>query len=175
MSTPPSTAALAGIPSGLQGQGPWLGRRQVFIRFAGEAETATMYTAPALVNELRRATSRSTYHSIAVGGRDALGNAEFLADALGALASPLPVLLATDGQRPEELPAVARHVTLVQVSLDPAAPDAVSERAVETLRAAARAGREHAASSAGARCGCSWGGRCGGRCNSLPPRRVLHP
>lgn len=144
MSQPQPTAALAGIPSGLQGQGPWLGRRQVFVRFAGEAETATMYTAQALVNELRRATTRSAYHSIAVGGRDALGNGEFLASALGAFGGGLPVLLATDGQRPESLGEVEKHVTLVQVALDPAAPDAVAERALETLRVAARAGREHA-------------------------------
>jgi hypothetical protein len=144
MRAPLPTAALAGIPSGLQGQGPWLGRRQLFIRFAGEAETATMYTAAALANELRRATSRSAFHSIAIGGRDALANTEFLAAALDALASPLPVLLATDGQRPEALAGVGRRVALVQVSLDPAAPDAVAERAVETLRAAAHARTEHA-------------------------------
>ena len=48
------TAALAGIPAGLQAQGVWAGRRQLFVRFAAEAETATMYTADALANELRR-------------------------------------------------------------------------------------------------------------------------
>jgi hypothetical protein len=144
MATPPPTAALAGIPSGLQGQGPWLGRRQVFVRFAGEAETATMYTAQALVNELRRATARSAYHSIAVGGRDALANDEFLVAALDGLGSTLPVLLATDGQRPEALAQVGRRVSLVQVALDAAAPDAVVERAIASLRVAAHLGTEHA-------------------------------
>ena len=42
------TAALAGVPAGLQAQGVWIGRRQLFVRFAAEAETATMYTADAL-------------------------------------------------------------------------------------------------------------------------------
>ena len=37
---PSQTAALAGIPAGIQAVGPWSGRRQLFIRFAGEAETA---------------------------------------------------------------------------------------------------------------------------------------
>ena len=64
------TAALAGIPAGLQAQGVWTGRRQLFVRFAGEAETATMYTADALANEIERATTRSRFHSVAVGGRD---------------------------------------------------------------------------------------------------------
>ena len=35
------TAALAGVPAGLQAQGVWVGRRQLFVRFAAEAETAT--------------------------------------------------------------------------------------------------------------------------------------
>ena len=47
------TAALAGIPAGLQAQGVWAGRRQLFVRFAAEAETATMYTADALASEIR--------------------------------------------------------------------------------------------------------------------------
>src|ERR1043166_5702687 len=72
------TAALAGIPAGLQAQGAWLGRRQLFVRFAGEAETATMYTADALANEIERATSRSRFHSIGIGGRDPLGNVPYL-------------------------------------------------------------------------------------------------
>ncbi len=70
------TAALAGIPAGLQAQGVWQGRRQLFVRFAAEAETATMYTADALASELRRSTSRSAFHSIAIAGRDPLGNVE---------------------------------------------------------------------------------------------------
>ena len=48
------TAALAGVPAGIQGAGPWLGRRQLFVRFAAEAETATMFTAAALAQEIRR-------------------------------------------------------------------------------------------------------------------------
>ena len=55
---PTPTAALAGVPAGLQSQGVWLGRRQLFVRFAAEAETATMYTADALAGEIRRATAR---------------------------------------------------------------------------------------------------------------------
>ena len=38
MPTPVLTAALAGVPSGIQSQGVWQGRRQLFVRFAGEAE-----------------------------------------------------------------------------------------------------------------------------------------
>src|SRR4029077_13406782 len=75
------TAALAGIPAGLQAQGVWAGRRQLFIRFAAEAETATMYTAEALASEIRRSTSRSAFHSISIPGRDPLANVEYLSAA----------------------------------------------------------------------------------------------
>ena len=54
MATPVLTAALAGVPSGIQAQGVWQGRRQLFVRFAGEAETATMYRADALAREIDR-------------------------------------------------------------------------------------------------------------------------
>jgi hypothetical protein len=94
------TAALAGIPAGLQAQGVWAGRRQLFVRFAGEAETATMYTADALANEIERAMARSKFHSVAIGGRDPLGNVEYLRAAFEAKTVPVPVMLDCDGQRP---------------------------------------------------------------------------
>src|SRR5256885_14269743 len=97
------TAALAGIPAGLQSQGVWAGRRQLFVRFAAEAETATMYTADALANEIRRSTGRSTFHSIAIAGRDPLANVEYLCAAFEKVSTNLPVMLDTDGQRPAEI------------------------------------------------------------------------
>ena len=112
------TAALAGIPAGLQAQGPWAGRRQLFVRFAGEAETATMYTADALANELERATTRSRFHSVCIGGRDPLGNTEYLTAALGAKEVKLPVMIDCDGQRPEEIKALSKVVKHVQVSME---------------------------------------------------------
>ena len=92
------TAALAGVPTGLQSQGVWVGRRQLFVRFAAEAETATMYTAQAIAQELQRAAKRSAFHSISVGGRDPLANVDFLAAAFKAGPLPLPVMLDIDGQ-----------------------------------------------------------------------------
>ena len=134
------TAALAGIPAGLQAQGPWAGRRQLFVRFAGEAETATMYTADALANEIDRATTRSRFHSVAVGGRDPLGNVEYLAAALGAKEVKVPVMIDCDGQRPEEIKALSKVVQLVQVSMEGSllGADGPVANAVETMREAAK-------------------------------------
>src|SRR3954466_223657 len=97
------TAALAGVPAGLQAQGAWAGRRQLFVRFAAEAETATMYTADALANELKRSTGRSSFHSIAISGRDPLANVDYLKAAFEKVSTNLPVMLDTDGQRPQEI------------------------------------------------------------------------
>lgn len=137
------TAALAGVPSGIQSAGVWTGRRQLFIRFAGEAETATMYTSGALVRELSKISGRATFHSLCAGGRDALGNAPFLAEALTVLKSQLPVMLDTDGQRPEALTALRGLLTLVQVTVSFVSEPA-NELALETLKVAVQAGYRHA-------------------------------
>ena len=138
------SAALAGVPAGIQGQGAWIGRRQLFVRFAAEAETAVMYTADALAKELRRCGERSVFHSIALAGRDVLGNVEFLDVALSALKAELPVMLDTDGQRPEAVPALRKHLKMVQVTLDPAGSESLTRRGLETLEAAASMKCDHA-------------------------------
>lgn len=141
---PVAAAALAGVPSGVQSQGAWVGRRQLFVRFAGEAETATMYSATALVRELDRQRSRSQFHSVSIGGRDPLGNVPFLLAAFAEATIGLPVMLDTDGQRPAALPELAPHLTLVQVTLEFSGPDAATTHAMGTISAAAAADREHA-------------------------------
>lgn len=138
------TAALAGVPTGLQGHGVWVGRRQLFVRFAAEAETATMYTAQAIAQELKRAALRSAYHSISVGGRDPLANLEFLEAAFAAGPLPLPVMLDIDGQRPESIEPLHKHLALVQVTLEGQNMEPSMERAGASLKAAASAGLEHA-------------------------------
>ena len=138
------TAALAGIPGGLQSQGVWAGRRQLFVRFAAEAETATMYTADALANELKRSSGRSVFHSIAIAGRDPLANVEYLRAAFDKVTTNLPVMLDTDGQRPAELAELKSIVKLAQVTLDGSTSEAQSDRAFESLRVATDAGMQHA-------------------------------
>jgi len=140
------TAALAGVPAGLQSQGVWAGRRQLFVRFAAEAETATMYTADALAQELKRLIARSTFHSVSISGRDPLANAEYLCVAFERHTPAVPMMLDTDGQRPVELGLVAKHLALVQVTLEGSAgaADASVERGLESLRIAARHSVQHA-------------------------------
>jgi len=138
------TAALAGVPTGLQAQGLWIGRRQLFIRFAAEAETATMYTAAAIAQELKRSAARTVFHSISIGGRDPLSNLEFLQMALASGPMPVPVMLDVDGQRPEGVATITRFLGLVQITLEGSAMEAHAERALESLKIAADAGVDHA-------------------------------
>lgn len=140
------TAALAGVPAGIQAQGAWAGRRQLFVRFAAEAETATMYTADALAQELRKLIARSTFHSVSISGRDPLANAEYLCAAFEKHTPQIPIMLDTDGQRPAELGLVAKHLALVQVTLEGStgAADASVERGLESLRVASRQSVQHA-------------------------------
>ena len=138
------TAALAGVPTGLQAQGVWVGRRQLFVRFAAEAETATMYTAAAIAQELQRAAKRSAFHSISIGGRDPLANGDFLKAALEAGTPELPVMLDVDGQRPDGISPLRKHLALVQLTLDGNTIDSGMERAAASLKAAADANLEHA-------------------------------
>lgn len=141
---PSSSAALAGIPAGVQTCGPWSGRRQLFIRFAVEAETATIYSAAALRGELARLTARSRYHSIAITGRDALAEEQFLRDVFETK-SPLPVMLDHDGQRPAELQGLLDTLSLVQVTLEGTEGAPALERASQTIALAARKQVTHTA------------------------------
>jgi organic radical activating enzyme len=144
---PPMTipsAALAGIPAGLQAQGVWAGRRQIFVRFAAEGETATMYTADALASEVRRGTSRSAFHSISISGRDPLSNVEYICAAFDKLSATIPVMLDCDGQRPADIEQLKGFVTLAQVTLDGPTLEAQSDRAFESLQVAGKAGMQQA-------------------------------
>ena len=139
----PLGAALAGIPSGIRGTGPWAGRRQLFVKFAGIAETATMYTADALRGELARLVQRSVYHSISISGGDPLGEVDFLASAFEG-GTPLGVMLDHDGQRPEALDRLIGSLALVQVTMTGAEDDAALAQVVATLRRAAEKQVAHA-------------------------------
>ena len=140
---PSLSAALAGIPAGVQTVGPWTGRRQLFVKFAGEAETATIYTADALKGELARLTGRSRYHSVAIVGQDVLAEEEFLVVAFEQT-GPLPVMIDHDGQRPDALERLLHALALVQVSLDGSEGAAAVERVCATIVLAARNHVAHA-------------------------------
>jgi hypothetical protein len=81
---------------------------------------------------------------VSLSGRDALGSAAFLADALSQWPPPIPVMLDIDGQRPDALRALDGHFVLAQVTHDFAGPAGTLDRALETLRMAASLQTVHA-------------------------------
>lgn len=147
--TPILAAALTGVPVGIQRQGVWSGFRQLFVRFAGPAETAQMYTADALGREINRALGRSPIHSICVSGRDALGSADFLVAALRQVPAGHRVMADTDGQRPESISVLQGFFQLIQVTIELPASAVGLERVQETLRQARLARCDHAVVIAG--------------------------
>lgn len=138
------SAALAGVPLGVQSCGIWTGRRQLFVRFAGEAETATLYTAAGLAGELKRLAGRTSVHSISASGSDVLVNADYLAAVFAKWTPTLPVMVDTDGQRPDALAVLGAYITLVQVTVNFSGSEALVDRALETIAAAVREKHDHA-------------------------------
>jgi hypothetical protein len=140
---PSLSAALAGIPAGIQIVGPWTGRRQLMVRFAVEAETATIYTADALRGELTRLSKRSHYHSIAIVGGDALAEHEFLEKTFHP-GGTLPLMIDHDGQRPDSLYGLMDVLTLMQVSISGTEGAPSIERICSSIDIAARKQVAHA-------------------------------
>ena len=139
------TAAIAGISPGVQSHGIWAGRRQLFVRFAAEAETAVLYSGEMLAKQIDRAAGQTPLHSICFGGRDPLASAAMISAAFQQWKPPIPVMLDCDGQRPESLAEVFSGITLLQVTFEFADAPAVADRALASLGSAAHAGKEHAA------------------------------
>lgn len=137
-------AALVGVLPGVQGTGSWAGRRQIMVRFAGEAETAVMYSAAALADEMGRLANRARFHSVALTGNDPLGNLECLSVALGAANLALPVLVQCDGLRPEAVRELAPLLRAVEVCSDGTAGATILGRIYSTLGTALECGLEHA-------------------------------
>jgi hypothetical protein len=148
-SIPPVAAALAGVPVALQQQGVWSGRRQLFIRFAGAAETAMMYTADALTRELQRALERSQVHSICIAGRDALANDTFLVASLRQLTTSVPIMLDTDGQRPTAIEKLQPYLRLVQITVETSIEAPALERVAESVKQCDRLGLDVALAISG--------------------------
>jgi hypothetical protein len=113
------------------------------VRFAVEAETATIYTSDALRGELNRLRARSKYHSIAIVGRDALAEAEFLRAAF-AEKPAVPLMVDHDGQRPDALETLCGVLSLVQITVDGMEPTPALECVSRSLQVADRAGVDHA-------------------------------
>lgn len=137
-----------------QGEGPYVGAPQVFLRMAGchlrcaycdtpeswEMGGGTPREAADLADELRRRAAAGRFHSLSITGGEPLLQAEFLADLLGRL-DVLPVHLDTSGTLPAQLERLIDRVDVV--ALDIKLPSCPGTRADwdETARTLAVAAR----------------------------------
>ena len=122
------TAAIATITAGVQSQGVWAGRRQLFVRFAAEAETATLFQPEKLAQRLNAAAQLGV-HSVALAGCQPLANASFLGATLSRWSGARPVMVDCDVPYPDTVAALAGAISLLQVTLSGTETPAVVARA----------------------------------------------
>lgn len=148
------TAPLQEIFSSIQGEGPWVGKRQVFVRFAhchlkcaycdtpmqsvdgachvecvpgsGRTEAyANPLTPSALMEILTALLATARHHSVSLTGGEPLLYHAFLSQVLPALRLQAPVYLETSGTQPDALQALLPW--LDYVAMDIKLPSATQE------------------------------------------------
>jgi len=132
-------AEVVGVFSSIQGEGIFLGARQIFIRFkdcnlyctyCDEARDAASkeYTAPELISEVKFIElSNGPHHSVSVTGGEPLLYSEFLKAFLPYLRKEgLKAYLETNGTLPDELVKVIDWVDIV--AMDFKLPSSTGER-----------------------------------------------
>jgi 7-carboxy-7-deazaguanine synthase len=152
MNTP--KAEIAEIFSSVQGEGIFVGARQIFIRFkrcnmscefcdTPNDAAAKEYTPASLMNEVRTiGESSGPHHSVSLTGGEPLVYAEFLKSFLPLLKKEgYKSYLETNGTLPDELESLVDHVDIV--AMDFKLPSSTGGRAywkehLEFLKIAAR-------------------------------------
>lgn len=147
-------AQIAEIFSSVQGEGIFVGARQIFVRFkrcnmacefcdTPDDTAVKEYTAAALMNEVKTIDeSNGPHHSISLTGGEPLMHAEFLKSFLPLLKkSGFKSYLETNGTLPNELENVIDLIDIV--AMDFKLPSSTGERAywkehLEFLKIAAR-------------------------------------
>lgn len=140
------TAGLQEIFSSIQGEGPWVGRRQVFVRFnachlkcaycdtpqkpaaercrvepvSGSGEAVYLnnpVSAETVLDWIRRFSEQARHHSVSFTGGEPLLYVDFLKTLLPQVAPVLPVYLETSGTQPEALQALLPWIRIVAMDI----------------------------------------------------------
>ncbi|MBI3315856.1 MAG: 7-carboxy-7-deazaguanine synthase QueE [Candidatus Omnitrophica bacterium] len=135
LSDPQTETEISEIFSSLQGEGPHLGVKQIFVRFGRcnmhcgycdelekmKEEHFQVFSADALTTELERLESeKGSHHSVALTGGDPLFYAPFLAEFLPRLkAKGRLVYLETNGTLPRELSEVVKWCDIIAMDMKP--------------------------------------------------------
>ncbi|MFA5161802.1 MAG: 7-carboxy-7-deazaguanine synthase QueE [Elusimicrobiales bacterium] len=118
-------APVAEIFSSIQGEGIFLGARQIFVRFCGcnlkcsycdepaSRAAGKMMTAERILREISR-LGKKPHHSVSLTGGEPLLHADFIAALAPRIKTAgLPVYLETNAALPEKFRLVSRHVDIV--------------------------------------------------------------
>ena len=108
----------------IQGEGPYIGVKQLFVRFCGcnlsckycdtdfDSKKSKEYTVKALIKEIN---NHSDCHSVSLTGGEPLLQTEFLKEFLPF--SPLPVYLETNATLPDELKQIIYFVDYISADI----------------------------------------------------------
>ena len=115
------------IFSSIQGEGPVVGYKQLFIRFSKcnlncaycdtEFKNGIDYTPAELYNKIISQYDISTFHSIALTGGEPLLEADFLAEFLPMLKQKVKVYLETNGTLYEELSKIKKYLDIISADI----------------------------------------------------------
>lgn len=115
------------IFSSIQGEGPVVGYKQLFIRFCNcnlnctycdtEFKNGIEYTPKELYNKINSQYNLSTFHSIALTGGEPLLENNFLVEFLPALKRKTKVYLETNGTLYEALPKIQKYIDIISADI----------------------------------------------------------
>lgn len=118
------TAQINEIFDSIQGEGPYIGYRQLFIRFCGcnincaycdtEFKTGTVYTTDELVNKINTYDLKAI-HSISLTGGEPLIHYEFLKEFLPRAGKK--IYLETNGTMPHALKEISGYTDIIAMDL----------------------------------------------------------
>jgi len=111
----------------IQGEGPLVGYKQLFIRFCNcnlhcnycdtEFAAGTEYSPDALYQKIMKEYNLNGFHSISLTGGEPLLNAEFLKDFLPLVKGKTKVYLETNATLPEKLICIKQYVDIISADI----------------------------------------------------------
>jgi organic radical activating enzyme len=126
----PITAPVAEIFSSIQGEGIYIGARQIFVRFCGcnlrcaycdekaAVSSGNPATVPAVMDEILRLDAQEKHHSVSLTGGEPLLRSKFIRELAPLIKKAgLLVYLETNATLPAAYAEIAEHVDIVAADI----------------------------------------------------------
>lgn len=117
------------IFSSIQGEGPVVGYKQLFIRFCGcnlkcnycdtdfELNTAEQYSPVSLFEKINKDYKLETFHSISLTGGEPLLSSEFLKEFLPLIKGKTKIYLETNATLPDKLSEIKKLIDIISADI----------------------------------------------------------